>query len=93
MDLFQIEKKMIPRLKVVGMILLLFSLIAFSYSFFPQETENEMVSEESLLPEVYDPPPMNMYIVAFVFCSVGTTCMTIAWRKKNAFKTSDSDRR
>lgn len=89
-DKVQIEKKLIPRLKVLGIVLLFFSLIAISYSFFPNNPENPLEDEISL--DFTDPPPMNMYLVAAAFCSVGATCITIAWRKKNAFKESDSDR-
>jgi len=89
-DRSQIEKKLIPRLKVLGIMLLFFSLIAFSYSFFPSSSED--IAENELSLDFAEPPPMNMYLVAAAFCSVGATCITIAWRKKNAFKDSDSDR-
>jgi len=92
MDRFQTEQKLIPRLKVLGFILMFFSLIAFSYSFVPNDPLEEVVVDEELMAAFGKPPPMNMYVVAAVFCSVGATCITIAWRKKNAFKTSDPDR-
>lgn len=92
MDRLQIEQKLIPRLKILGIILLVFSVIALAYSFVPNDPVEEVAADEELLTAFGQPPPMNMYLVAAVLGSVGATCITIAWRKKNGFKTPDSDR-
>jgi hypothetical protein len=82
-DLQKIEKKLLLRLKGLGLLLLVFSLIAFVYSFFPQE-EEELLSELS-----EEPPPLNIYFVASTFALVGGICIILAWRKKNAIKDID----
>lgn len=83
MDSTEIERKLIPRLKALGVILVVFSFIAFTYSFFPQE-EEEILSE---LAE--EPPPINMYLVAVTFATIGGICIALAWRKKNAIEDID----
>lgn len=85
MDKETIERQLIPRLKYLGMLLFCFSLIAVSYSFLPQDPEEAMMMEEdALFPEFIEPPPLNMYMVAVIFAIVGSTCLVISWRKKNA---------
>ena len=71
----------------MGMILIAFSLIAFVSSFFPETIYEE---EEEILNELQQaPPPINLYLVTIALGVVGATCITIAWRKKNAFENSD----
>lgn len=85
MDKETIEKQLIPRLKYLGMLLFCFSLMAVSYSFLPQDPEEAMVTEEDgLFPEFVEPAPLNMYMVAISFAIVGSACLIISWRKKNA---------
>jgi len=80
----RIEKQLVPRLRILGFILLAFSLFAFAWSFFPEGAEEELLVEEELLSEFAETPPMNPYVVAIALASVGITCVAIAWKKKNA---------
>jgi aryl-alcohol dehydrogenase-like predicted oxidoreductase len=84
----QIEKQLIPRLQKLGFILLAFSVFAFGASFMPEAEEELAMNEESLIPDFEEPPPLNMYLIAIVFASVGATCITIAWKKKNSLPNS-----
>lgn len=93
MDRLQIEQKLLPRLKAIGIILIFFSLITIAYSFISFDfVEQEIEAEEEILTAFGQPPPLNPYFVATIFGLVGISCMIIVWRKKNAFKASDSDR-
>ncbi len=79
----EIEKQLIPRLRKLGFILIAFSVVAFASTFIPEPEQELAVSEEGFIPDFEEPPPLNMYIVAMIFASVGATCITIAWKKKN----------
>lgn len=85
----EIEKKLLPRLKFMGLILLLFSLITVAYSFIPLQEELEL--EEALVSEIEEASlaPLNPYTIAIAFGIVGTACITIAWRKKSAEANTD----
>ena len=80
----EIEKKLIPRLKIVGFILFAFCLITAIYSFIPFQEELEI--EDALLTEIEEAQlaPLNPYTIAIAFGIVGAACVTIAWRKKRA---------
>jgi hypothetical protein len=78
----RIERQLIPRLKILGFILIFFAAFALVYSFFPEGEEEEIAVEEDLLTMLSEPPPFNLYIVAIALGSVGITCIAIAWRKK-----------
>jgi hypothetical protein len=77
-DKKQIEHQLIGRLKILGWMLLGFSLVAFVYSFFPEAEE----TEEELVAEFSEPPPLNMIVVTVALASVGAGCVAIAWKKK-----------
>ena len=80
----QIEQQLIGRLRKLGFILFAFSVIAFASAFIPEAEEELAITEETILPDYEEPPPLNMYIIAMIFASVGATCVTIAWKKKNS---------
>lgn len=81
-----IEHLLIPRLKVMGFILVTFSLIAFTCALIPQEEE----LEQEILTELSEEPPLlNMFLVSGTLAMVGTACVFIAWRKRNAIKNID----
>lgn len=78
----EIEKQLIPRLRKLGFILMAFSVVALASTLLPEEEQELTVSEESFMPDFEETPPLNMYIVAMIFASVGAGCITIAWKKK-----------
>lgn len=80
----EIEKKLVPRLKYLGYILIVFSLIALGYHIFSEPAEDRLLNEEEMLSELTDPPLINMMLVAGAFGAVGAGCITIAWRKNAA---------
>jgi hypothetical protein len=80
----QIEKQLISRLRKLGFILLVFSVVAFGASFIPEAEEELAINTEDISPDFEEPPPLNMYLIAIIFASVGGTCLTIAWKKKNS---------
>lgn len=93
----EIEKKLIPRLKAVGLILLIFSLFSFFYAYFSTTYENpfpsENLSQESLLDDDFDIPPeltaterLNFYVISGIFTAVGVTCLLICNKKKREHK-------
>ena len=80
----QIDKQLIPRLRKLGFMLFAFSLIAFAASFLPEAEEELAIDEAALIADFEEPPPLNMYLIAIIFASVGASCITIAWKKKNS---------
>ena len=78
MEKVQIERKLVGRLKIMGMILLLISVGFFIYSFFVEELE----ADQELLSEFDEPPPLNMLMVSGVLSIVGSACVAIAWKRK-----------
>jgi hypothetical protein len=85
----EIEKKLVPRLKFIGFILLAFCLITVAYSFIPLQEELEI--EEAIIAEIEETSlaPLNPYTIAIAFGIVGAACVTIAWRKKSAEANTD----
>ena len=80
----QIEEQLISRLRKLGFVLFAFSLIALAASFIPEAEEELLINEEAIIPDFEEPPPLNMYLIAIIFASVGGACLTIAWKKKNS---------
>ncbi|MBS0615788.1 MAG: hypothetical protein JSR58_04465 [Verrucomicrobia bacterium] len=78
----EIEKKLIPRLKYTGYLLIVFGIIALGYHFFSEPAEERILTEEEMLTALEDPPLISMLMVATVFGAVGATCITISWRKR-----------
>ncbi|HCJ83867.1 MAG: hypothetical protein A2Y28_01140 [Chlamydiae bacterium GWC2_50_10] len=91
----EIEKKLIPRLKMMGYILFVFSAISLGYSFTlpsPEKTvfenveDNEAAAGLTLFDEeeesLHPSAPKTYYFFALVFVSVGFFCFFIARRKK-----------
>jgi len=85
----QIERHLLPRLRLMGFILISFSLLAFGYAIFkspypPSPPELELDIEQSSL-SVSDSPNqllLNLYAVSAIFAAVGLTCITIASKRK-----------
>lgn len=89
MDPTQIDVQLISKLRIMGFILLAFSVVAFIFSFFPEQfDEAELLIEE----ELEAPLSLNTYTISAAFAFVGSGCMWIAWKRKNGFKTENSDR-
>ncbi len=89
MDPTQIELHLLPKLRFIGFILLGFSVIAFVFSFFPEQfDEAQLLIEE----EITSPLSLNTYTISAAFAFVGSSCIWIAWRRKNGFKEKNSDR-
>lgn len=90
MDKLKIERILAPRLKIMGMILIVFALIAFAYSFFPEMEEEE----DLLLSELAEEPPLiNMYIVTAALGLAGAACIVFGLRKQKELNAvEDTDR-
>jgi hypothetical protein len=78
----EIKRKLVGRLKVLGIILLVFSVMAFSYSLLPDAGEEAVILEEELLEELEQPPPLNMILVSVSFALVGILCVVFSFRKQ-----------
>ena len=88
-----IEKQLTPRLRWIGYLLLTFSIVTISYSFFlpsPKDdgfdtvAEQEVSAGRSLQTEDDNGAPTknHYYLFSSVFAAVGFLCIAIANRKK-----------
>jgi len=82
----EIEHQLVKRLKVLGLTLLVFALIAIGFMFIP--ASEEVLYEEEIAHELADPPPLNPYLVSSVFGAVGLGCLFIVRKKKKRFSAS-----
>lgn len=74
-----LEKQLHRRLKMMGVLFVVFSGIALIWDLFPT-TENEI---DKLLVELEEQPaPLNPYFVSSVFAAAGGFCFFIYWKKK-----------
>ena len=98
----QVEKQLIPRLKAMGYILLVFASITFSYRFTltaPQEPKFELFNDEEAAAgfsfldddeaELLPTNPKIYYLFSSLFATVGLLCITIARRKKKKHATEE----
>ncbi|MFI5333735.1 MAG: hypothetical protein ACHQT8_01035 [Chlamydiales bacterium] len=96
------EKKLLPRLRFMGCVLLLFGAFACAYAIIADPylstvglDNDQLVVEEEVIgiPEFEETPPfivtsferINLYIVAFIFSSIGAGCLLLMWKKKKEF--------
>jgi len=91
-DKEKIERPLVGRLKILGYILLGFSMAAIAWPLIPEIEKDEEILAGEILPELAEPPPINAYLAGAAFALVGTACLLIAWRKKNAFQPENSIR-
>lgn len=98
----QVEKQLIPRLKVMGYILLVFAVITISYRFTlraSQEPKFELFNDEeaaagfSFLDEeeeaLLPTNPKTYYLFTSMFAAVGLICISIAKRKATKLATEE----
>ena len=76
-----VEKQLLPRLKILSFILLFCSLAALAWDFLPAE---EDALDAFLLEMEEAAPPMNTHLVAGSFATVGALSLIIYWRKKKS---------
>jgi len=78
-----VEQQMLVRLKVLGILLLLFSFISIlyrlTYPLFIEETK-ELETEIKL--ELEELPALNPWMVSTAFAVVGITCLFIVKKRK-----------
>lgn len=78
-----LEQQLIRRLKMLGIILFVFSAVALIYKQLPKFEEEIVMEEEE------PAPPLNPFFVSTVFGVVGSSCLLISWKKKkNLFSPS-----
>lgn len=98
----KIEKQLIPRLKVMGYILLTFAAITLSYRFTltaPQEPKFELFEEEEAAAgfsfidtdetALLPSNPKTYYIFSSIFALMGLFCITTARRRASKLATED----
>ena len=86
-----VEKKMLGRLKVLGCILLVFSLGAPFYNIIFSVSDEVEALEKEIALELKEEQlePLNPFFVSTVFSIVGTGMLLISWKKKkNLFSSS-----
>jgi hypothetical protein len=90
-----IERKLLPRLKLVGYIMYTFCLVSLTYAIVgPGMPELELAANnynltqlaglplEEELPELPHNEVLNYYLISSVFAVMGTGCFIIAWKKR-----------
>lgn len=101
----KIEKQLIPRLKVMGYILLIFAVITISYRFTlhtPPQPEFELFNDEEAAAgfsfieddeaELLPSNPNTYYIFSSLFTLVGLLCITTARRKAARLASEEIER-
>jgi len=86
-----VEKQLIGRLKVLGCIMLVFSLGALFYNPIFSAADEVAALEKEIAMELEErpPEPLNPFFVSAVFCAVGIGILFISWKKKkNLFSSS-----
>lgn len=85
-----LEKQMIKRLKILGLLLLCFSLISVAYTvtLLDKKTEENNLFEASIDIELEEAPPLNPWFISICFAVVGAGCLLIV-RKKKRLKEND----
>lgn len=101
---FRIERQLIPRLKLLGVLLLFFGLCSFVYGLFvhtlsPEETpelastQNNSIElfemSEAGIDDILPEDALNFFFVALVFSSVGLGCVFISWKKRHSLAHKD----
>jgi len=92
-----LEKQMLPRLSLMGYLLMLFSGCALAYAVFfspylgnyeeevlklPIELETAGFSSE---PSIIEEEKISLYMIAAIFAVIGGSCIITAWKKKRAY--------
>ena len=95
----EVERKLLPRLKFMGYVMFVLSLISFGFALtvkeealiLPQETpkNQELETVATLLIddtelELAAIEVLNFYAVSFVFAAIGGSCFLIAWKKRKS---------
>jgi cytochrome c biogenesis protein CcdA len=91
----QLEKQLLKRLKLMGLILLGFALGALFFNLIPSFSSDVDAIEEEIALEIKEeePAPLNPFFVSSVFGIVGVGCIFISWKKrKRLFSASPENR-
>jgi hypothetical protein len=87
-----VEKQLVGRLKILGCILLVFSLGALFYNLiFTASDEVDTLEKEIALELEETPEPLNPFFVSTVFSVVGTGILLISWKKKKKLFSSSPE--
>lgn len=86
----QIEEKLVPRLNLMGYLLLVFSVCALTYGIVTRPNiylppmEEEGIEEADLGPDAFDVDgsKINLYFISATFAVVGLGIIVIARKKK-----------
>jgi hypothetical protein len=89
-----VEKQLISRLKMLGCILLVFSLAALFYNlvFSGSDEVDALEKEIAMELEEEQPEPLNPFFVSTVFSVVGTGILLISWKKKKKLFSSSPEK-
>jgi len=88
----QVEKQLLGRLKILGCILLFFSVAALCYNLIFDSLDEVEALEKEIAEELDDPPkPLNPFFVSTVFSVVGTGLLVISWKKKKKLFSSSPE--
>ncbi|HEX2578794.1 MAG TPA: hypothetical protein VHK67_00120 [Rhabdochlamydiaceae bacterium] len=88
----QLEKQLLGRLKILGCILLVFSVGALFYNMIFDSSDEVEILEKEIAEELEDPPePLNPFFVSTVFTIVGTGLLVISWKKKKKLFSSSPE--
>ncbi len=88
-----VEKQLIGRLKILGCILLVFSLGALFYNLIFSGSDEVAALEKEIAQELEEeqPEPLNPFFVSTVFSVVGTGILLISWKKKKKLFSSSPE--
>lgn len=103
------EKKLLPRLRGMGFVLISFGIFSCVYALVADpylstvgldlEGEDISVQEEVIGAPEFEKRPtfiitsferINLYLVAFIFGAIGTSCLLMHWKKKKELEGAGS---
>ncbi len=103
LDKLENEKKLLPRLRYMGFLLLFFSIFTLAYALIAEPyldvppDESAVIKEESMgLPDTDTNPDfiltkgqrLNLFLVAGIFGTIGLSCFFFFWKKKEQLHVS-----
>ena len=94
-----VERKLLPRLRYMGFLLLFFTIFTLAYAlisdpYLPNPEEVAVVLKEEGLPQFSEEPGfmltksqrLNLYLIAGAFAVIGLSCLFFYWKKKEQFQ-------
>lgn len=79
----EIEKQLVGRLKMIGLIVYACAMGSFVYKYIPQEVDEY---EEEVAEEIQS---LNPFFVSAIFTLVGTGCLFLSWKKQKSLFSSE----